>query len=494
MTAEAVLDPGSQLTAGYISIEADRPQQTGGSTYVVDADKTNDSGNLPGIGCSQNTEGSENVSNSITLNSNIFLTGSVDHFLTVDNTGKILGEDGLAVTDGTNPLAVGQTVSTGQIDVNSVVPGSTASMVLTAAGGTTSGSSNVVFDANGTVLIQNPSTNALYLGALNVVGAGGTPTITQNASQMNWTYNGTTAPGGGVVDVVSTGSIYLTGLITNPVGATLIDSNGGSVLSTQQTTVIQTATVLLEADQGSVGTSAQYLPVQMVFSPGVITGILRATADTTVDLDALPTTSTALPLILLVGDVSAGGNVGLEFADGENPLALQADTISLQNVTSSMGNVSITAGTSTTVASNVALTGQIVSVLGTTSIATSGGSIQNASPDQVIRGQTITLTASHGSIGTAVANILTDLLGGLFNASSLGDIHVTDLGSALIAGAVTSSTGSIYLSAGAAADPGDDLRLNKTSTLSAPEGESLWMPLTMFTLPLAAASAPKAAW
>ena len=471
--AETLLDSGSQLTAGYVSIEADRPAQTGGSTYVVNADKTNVSTN-PDTGCTRQTEGSETIANTVTLNSNITLTGSIDHFLTVDNTGKVIGEGGLMVTDGTNPLAVGQTVSTGQIDVTGMAAGTTASMVLTAVGGTTSGSSNVVFDANGTVLIQNASTNNLYLGALNVVGAGGMPSITQNASNANWTYSGSTAPGGGVVDIASTnasgGNIYLTGLLTNPVGATLIDASGGSVLSTQQIPVIQTATVLLEADQGSVGTSGQYLPLQLVFSPGITTEILRATGNTGVLLNALPTTSTGVPLNLVVGNVSANGNVGLMFDDGENGLTLVADTITLQDITSFTGNVSITAGTSTTVASNVVLADQITSLLGTTTIATAGGSIQNGSPNQLVRGQTITLTANHGVIGTVSASIFTDLLSGLFNASSMGDIHVTDLGSELIAGMVTSAAGSIYLSAGAAGDPGDDLALNKTSSLSAPAG------------------------
>ena len=160
VTTEADLDPGSQLTAGYIAITAAQP----GGSRGVNADKTNDSLN-PDIGCTRETLGSQTVTNTVNLNSNITLTGSMDHNLSIDPTGKVTAEDGLAVTDGTNPLGVGQTDTTGQIVVSATVPANTATLVLSAPGGTTSGNSNVLYESNGTVLIQNASANALYLGA-----------------------------------------------------------------------------------------------------------------------------------------------------------------------------------------------------------------------------------------------------------------------------------------------------------------------------------------
>ena len=87
----------------YVSVDAARPPQAGGSTYVKDADKTDVSLN-PGFGCSQNEPGSEVITNTVALNANITLTGSMDHNLSVDPTGKVTAEDGLVVTDGTNPL------------------------------------------------------------------------------------------------------------------------------------------------------------------------------------------------------------------------------------------------------------------------------------------------------------------------------------------------------------------------------------------------------
>ena len=104
VTTESDLDPGSQLTAAYVSITAAQPPQTGGSTYVVNADKTNISAN-PDIGCTRATSGSEVITNTVNLNSNIHLTGSIDHNLSVDSTGKVTSLDGLAATDGANSLS-----------------------------------------------------------------------------------------------------------------------------------------------------------------------------------------------------------------------------------------------------------------------------------------------------------------------------------------------------------------------------------------------------
>ena len=126
----------------------------------------------PGHQLHARTLGSETVTNTVNLNSNITLTGSMDHNLSIDPTGMVTAEDGLVVTDGTNPLGLGQTDSTGQIVVSATVPANTATLVLSAPGGTTAGASNVLFYSNGTVMIQNASPDALYLGTLNVVESG----------------------------------------------------------------------------------------------------------------------------------------------------------------------------------------------------------------------------------------------------------------------------------------------------------------------------------
>ena len=355
VTTEADLDPGSQLTAAYVSVVAAQPPQTGGSTYVRNADKTDVSFN-PGFGCSQNTTGSEVITDFVNLNSNIMLTGGMDHNLSVDPTGKVTAESGLVVTDGANPLAIGQTDTTGRIVVSALAPSNTSTLIVSAAGGTTSGSSNVVFESNGTVIIQNASPNDLDLGALDVVETGSPPPVTDTANHPNWTYVGTTTTGGGFIDVSSSnaagGNIHFTGPITNPLGGTVIDTSDGNLLADNPGAVIQTAAIDLEADQGTLGTPSQSLPVQLVFTPGITTAISRATGGGGVYLDVQPTSSNAGPFNLPVNNVSsANGSVTLKFEDGQAASAPTSDTITVQNVNSTQGNVTIVAGTSSTVPS-----------------------------------------------------------------------------------------------------------------------------------------------
>ena len=478
VTTEANLDPGSQLTAAYVSVVASQPPQIGGSTYVVKADDNNISGNPdlfgnPGVDDTRTTTGSQVISNTVALNSNITLTGSMDHNLSVDPTGTVTAEDGLVVTDGTSPLGVGQTVATGQIVVSALAPSNTSTLVVSAVGGTTSGVSNVLFDSNGSVMIQNASPDNLYLGSLNVVESGSPPPVTNTAKQANWTYTTATATGGGLVDVVNSnangGNIYLTGQITNPAGPTLIVSSG-SVLSDGPGASILTAAIDLEADQGGLGAAGQPLPVQLIVSGGPITGILAAQGANGVDLDVTPTLASAGPFTLPVSNVSAGsGNVTLKFEDGQAGGVPAPDTIAVNNVSAPGGDIMIVAGTSSTVPSYVVVNGQITSPQGTTTISTSAGNIINASADQLIRAQTVTLTANHGSVGES-SDIRIDLDPDQFNASAQGDIKVTDIGGPLVVGSVSSAAGNIVLTAGTIAVPGEDVVLNGASNISAAAG------------------------
>ena len=472
VTTEVDLDSGSSLAAPEIAIVASQPPETGGSTYQVDADKT--SASLNPFGNSQNTEGSEVITNSVTLDSNITLTGSVLHTLSVSPAGMVIAENGLVVTDGTNPLAVGQTDATGQIDVTGLTTGTASTLIVSAPGGTTSGFSSVVFDSNGTITVQNASPSDLYIGALNVVGAGGTPTVADMATNANWTYSIATSLGGGSVQIANTnttgGNIHVTGAITNPSGATAITSAGGSVLAATASDSIESATFDLEADQGTLGTSQLPLPLIPLFTPSMLTSLLEAIGSAGVFLAITPISEASGAINLPVsGVMSSTGNVSLLFEDGQNNGSLTADIITVQNVTASQGNVTITAGSSTAVASNVVLTGQISSPAGSTTITTSAGNISSGGAGQLISAQSVTLTAKEGSIGAA-SPILIDLDPVQLNATAKGNINVTATGGPLIAGALESTAGNIVLTAGTATLGTDSLVLPATATLSAPKG------------------------
>ena len=243
----------------------------------------------------------------------------------------------------------------------------------------------------------------IWISALDVVETGSPPPVTDTANHPNWTYVGTTTTGGGFIDVSSSnaagGNIHFTGPITNPLGGTVIGTSDGNLLADNPGAVIQTAAIDLEADQGTLGTPSQSLPVQLVFTPGITTAISRATGGGGVYLDVQPTSSNAGPFNLPVNNVSsANGSVTLKFEDGQAASAPTSDTITVQNVNSTQGNVTIVAGTSSTVPSDVVLTGQITSPLGTTTITTSAGNIIHGAADQLIRAHTVTLTANHGSV------------------------------------------------------------------------------------------------
>ena len=444
VTTEADFDFTTELAAPEISIVAARPPQTGGSTYVVDADKTAASLN-PGIDCSQNNIGSEVITNTVTLNSNFTLTGSVLHTLNVNPAGTVTAENGLAVTDGTNPLGIGQTDTTGQIDVTALSTGTASTLTVSAPGGTTSGTSSIVFDSNGTVTIQNASANDLYVAPINVVGAGGTPTITDTATNANWSYITSTSIGGGFVQIANTnttgGNIHLSGAITNPLGATVITSAGGSVLATGAGDSIESQTFDLEADQGTLGTPQVPLPLVPLFTAGVAASLSQAIGSAGVYLAVAPVSQGGGPINLSVSGVSsASGNVSLLFEDGQTNGSPTPDTITIQSVAAGLGNVSITAGSSSAVASNVVLSGPIFDPAGSTTITSPGGNISSAGAAQLISAQTVSLTASKGSIG-ASSPIVVDLDPVQLNAAAQGNINVTAIGGALIAGVVTSTAG-----------------------------------------------------
>ena len=166
---------------------------------------------------------------------------------------------------------------------------------------------------------------------------------------------------------------------------------------------------------------------------------------------------------------AASGNVGLTFEDGQAGGQPGQDTIVVDNVNASGGNITIAAGKSSSIASNVLLGGQVTSPVGTATISTSAGNIINGAPDQLIRAHIVTLTASHGTIGES-ADIRIDLDPDQFNAAAQGDIKVTAIGGPLAVGNVTSTAGNIVLTAGSVAVPGEDIVLGGSSVIDAAAG------------------------
>ncbi|HEV3084808.1 MAG TPA: hypothetical protein VGY66_33915, partial [Gemmataceae bacterium] len=344
VNSEVDTDPGSSLTAASVTITAARPQ-TGGNTYIRDAETDDQTltspvaaatnevcsvigdifGNSVESGCTQVTNyvneiigagqevvqtGAESVTNSVNLNSDITILGQTQPTLVVDSTGRIVQADGIAVTDGANPVNVGQTVTTNTIVVDHLlnVPSSQSNFLrIDASGGSTSGFSNLEVDAFDTIAIENDSTKNLELRELDTYDPASPPQlrVTANQGSANWTHHTTTQAISGSVHISNTnpasGDITLLAPIINPAGATVIEDAGGNILAAGPGAYIQTRLLSLEADKGSLGTSGQPLPVDLRISQGLPAGIQQAQGSQGVFLNVTPSANLGTSLQFDVG-------------------------------------------------------------------------------------------------------------------------------------------------------------------------------------------------
>jgi len=83
---------------------------------------------------------------------------------------------------------------------------------------------------------------------------------------------------------------------------------------------------------------------------------------------------------------------------------------------------------------------------GAVTLTANQGSILNAGTDNLIKANGITLNASN-AIGQGTEGLLTDLTGGLLNATAGGNVKITETANNLDVGAVTSTAGNVTLTA-----------------------------------------------
>ena len=99
-----------------------------GGSYTVNADKTNISLN-PDIGCTRETFGSNTPRTSL-ISTATSTWPAAPTQLERGHSGKVTAVNGLIVTDGTNPLGLGQTDGTGQIDVTGLSADNTSTLLV----------------------------------------------------------------------------------------------------------------------------------------------------------------------------------------------------------------------------------------------------------------------------------------------------------------------------------------------------------------------------
>ncbi len=311
----------------------------------------------------ETTPGSESVTNSVNFNSDVTITGDNNHTFIVNPSGTVVEDDGVAATDGTNPLQVGDTVSSGEIVVNNITNSAGGQVEIEAPEGTTSGSSNIVYDAVGNVNITNNSANNLYVNNIDLVDSSSAPpAITQiaNFGSENWTYTLTTGSADGVVNIANTSPtnnvIVLEGYILNPSGPTTIDNAGGSILAGGPGSYVRTRVISLESDGGSIGTASQSIPLQLIVNMGLesSTGVEQADGYSGVYLDVV-TGGMDVPLSITVSNVySAQGNVDLTIEDGQEVAYTVENVVTLDDGTVLQGFVLMHTGFNPATAVNAA--------------------------------------------------------------------------------------------------------------------------------------------
>jgi hypothetical protein len=220
-------------------------------------------------------KGSQSLIGNIVLNSGIHITGGGTPWATIDSNGYLTGASQVVVRDGgaAGPIvAVGGRINSGTIyidDIVDVAPSST--LVVRAPSGTTSGSSNVQFDATlQSVTILNLSNRHLVINDIETFNVASPPTITHIARDgfSNWTY--TLISNDIECDVSITNNsaantdITLAGHIMNPSGIVSVHNvggGGGDILQTGPLSWIAGRIVSLIADSGSIGAPGSRIQV-----------------------------------------------------------------------------------------------------------------------------------------------------------------------------------------------------------------------------------------
>jgi len=221
----------------------------------------------------------DNASNSINFNADIHITGGGNPIVEIDASGRVVQDSKVTVRDGNGTvIGIGGTVTTSSIYLDDILnddpPGS---IVMRATSGSTSGASNIQFDAAfDTVQVINRSNKNLFLDKIEVFNTGTPPTITHVADTANkaWNYNlSTNATTSDITitnDSAADTDITLQDRILNPGGRTTIRNiglGGGDILkSGSAEAYIASRVVSLISESGWVGDAVNRILVGLTVS------------------------------------------------------------------------------------------------------------------------------------------------------------------------------------------------------------------------------------
>jgi len=355
-----------------------------------------------GAGVNANLLGSETVTNTVQMNAAVTISPvscCCDQTiktprLIVDATGRVVALEGLAVRDGGTPLAVGDTVASERIVVEPIVNPFVGRVEIAAWGGSVEGFSEIDFDPTFAVLIDNASAKQLVIQGIATFNTEAPPTITYVASSGQATWRYALQPARETSVVVSStsptgGDIILEGDLLTPRGLVTIETAGGDIVAGPAGGEILAQAVVLVADQGTIGGVGA--PLQLVFPINDLppVGIVRAAGRDGVYLTAQAPASTGDPIAFVLGGIaSAAGDVELLVRDatrepedcgceGEKPNrdpVPAASTVTIRDIVAG-GNVRVTAGSSSAVATEIVVEGNVVAA-GTVTLAATGSLTQ----------------------------------------------------------------------------------------------------------------------
>jgi len=355
-----------------------------------------------GAGVNANLLGSETVTNTVQMNAAVTISpiscccdrtiGSPS--LIVDATGRVVALEGLAARDGGTPLAVGDTVASERIVVEPIVNPFVGRVEIAAWGGSVEGFSEIEFDPTFAVVIDNASPKQLVIQGIATFNTEAPPTITYVASSGQATWRYALQPARETSVVVSStsptgGDIILEGDLLNPRGLVTIETAGGDIVAGPAGGEILAQGVVLVADQGTIGGVGA--PLELVFPINDLppVGIVRAAGRDGVYLTAQTPAATGDPIAFVLGNIaSAAGDVELLVRDatrepedcgceGEKPNrdpVPAASTVTIRDIVAG-GDVRVTAGSSSAVATEIVVEGNVVAA-GSVALAATGSLTQ----------------------------------------------------------------------------------------------------------------------
>ncbi len=446
------------------------------------------------------------AADTITWDANVIIdSGGQNATLTIDPNGMITQDDNVTVTDSNNNVLTAEsTVAAGSL-VNATVAAQPATAYFYGQTSVTN-SANPLFtfnDALRGVSITNSSDRQLNVENIDLVPTDPTsevrldgPNLQTTGDTVPFNFNISHGEGGASIDIENidptqtASDITLSGVIDNPIGQTIIKNLRGNIDSTSASETIATNTLDIEATGDILPMANDKLYVQLIESVDSTTNATRTPSLTAISGGALMLETIArrrddnTGLLTVTGTLSAAKSLTLLLDDsvldgapdgkggilvGRPQQTLSGHYFShfyLPDATSSddfgmFANTSM----STLIASEYEFyagdpNGNLLANTG----LTAGGDINLTATDPTNKTGRIDIrgTMNMNPAGSSTTNVI--------NATTYGDVTLTETSGAMRVGTIQSNGGNVTLATAANDPSGDDMVLGPNAAIYAPAG------------------------